>query len=366
MADKTPIRVVFDADNVATGLGEFQSGETIPLSNGGTGSALTIGGVGQVLRVNSAGNGLEFADQGDIDVIASTDSTGVQVQDDLNISGVLSANQIDTNIITSQDSAGILINDALIIAGPLKADGSTAIQIEDSVNVTGLITSSGNIITGDGITAAGTITSAATVATGSITAGTSFIIGNADINETDLEKLDSITNGTAAANKAVVADGNIDVTSLRNVTASGILTSSSLVTETISSADSTSVLFNDGITVGGPIRADASTGIQVEDSINVLGKITQSETPVTGDDVTTVSFVEENFSKSGFPLSTQSEFPLSDDSTATDFQDNDAAVGDTAATDAFGVGVQTVYDCMEPIGSITATDLALTESHVGA
>ena len=149
MADKTPIRVVFNADNVATGLGEFQSGETVPLASGGTGSALTIGDIGQVLRVNAAGNGLEFADQGDIDVIASTDSTGVQVQDDLNVSGTVSANQIDTNIITSNDSAGILINDALIIAGPLKADGSSAIQIDDSVNVAGFITASGNI-TGDG------------------------------------------------------------------------------------------------------------------------------------------------------------------------------------------------------------------------
>ena len=31
---------------------------------------------------------------------------------------------------------------------------------------------------------------------------------------TDLEKLDGITNGTAAANKALVADANIDVVSL--------------------------------------------------------------------------------------------------------------------------------------------------------
>ena len=29
MADKTPIRTVFNASNVATGLAEFQSGETV-------------------------------------------------------------------------------------------------------------------------------------------------------------------------------------------------------------------------------------------------------------------------------------------------------------------------------------------------
>ena len=71
MADKTPVRVVFNSDNVATGLGEFQATETVALSHGGTGTSLSIGTTGQVLRVNAAGTGLEFADQGDVDVIAS-------------------------------------------------------------------------------------------------------------------------------------------------------------------------------------------------------------------------------------------------------------------------------------------------------
>ena len=54
-------------------------------------------------------------------------------------------------------------------------------------------------------------------ATGAVTAGTSFIIGSADLNEVDLEKLDGITNGTAAANKALVVDGNKDISSLRDI-----------------------------------------------------------------------------------------------------------------------------------------------------
>ena len=59
-------------------------------------------------------------------------------------------------------------------------------------------------------------------ATGAVTAGSSFIIGSADINETDLEKLDGITNGAGAANKALVLDANADVASgLRNLTTSG-------------------------------------------------------------------------------------------------------------------------------------------------
>ena len=124
MADKTPVRVVFNSDNVATGLGEFQSTETVGLSHGGTGTSLSIGTTGQVLRVNAAGTGLEFADQGDVDVIASSDSTGVQVQDDLNVSGTVSANNIDVNVLSSNDSTAIQINDNINIAGTLFASGT--------------------------------------------------------------------------------------------------------------------------------------------------------------------------------------------------------------------------------------------------
>ena len=35
MADKKPIRAVFNDSNVATGLAEFQSGDTVGLTHGG-------------------------------------------------------------------------------------------------------------------------------------------------------------------------------------------------------------------------------------------------------------------------------------------------------------------------------------------
>ena len=71
MADKTPIRTVFNASNVATGLAEFQSGETVPLNHGGTGVALSIGSAGQVLKVNSGASALEF---GAVEAIVNIDN----------------------------------------------------------------------------------------------------------------------------------------------------------------------------------------------------------------------------------------------------------------------------------------------------
>ena len=59
---------------------------------------------------------------------------------------------------------------------------------------------------------------------GALECDTSLTIGSAAMTEADLEKLDGITNGTAAANKALVADANVDIASLRNIDGSGDLT----------------------------------------------------------------------------------------------------------------------------------------------
>ena len=92
-------------------------------------------------------------------------------------------------------------------------------------------------------------------AAGAVTAGTSFIIGSADLNETDLEKLDGITDGTAAANKALVLDSNTDASGLRNFTMTGDMTAGT-VTMTGFSVDADgdtalkSLKVDDGSTIG--------------------------------------------------------------------------------------------------------------------
>ena len=71
MANKKPIRTVFNDSNVATGLAEFQTGETVGLDHGGTGAALSIGSAGQVLKVNSGATALEF---GAVEAIINIDT----------------------------------------------------------------------------------------------------------------------------------------------------------------------------------------------------------------------------------------------------------------------------------------------------
>jgi hypothetical protein len=82
--------------------------------------------------------------------ISSIDSTAVQINDGLNVSGTLTANTFVTNNISSSESSAIQINDGVNISGSLTANtivtndissaDSTAVQINDAVNVSGTLT----------------------------------------------------------------------------------------------------------------------------------------------------------------------------------------------------------------------------------
>jgi hypothetical protein len=60
--------------------------------------------------------------------------------------------------------------------------------------------------------------------TGNVTASGSFIIGSADMNEADLEKLDGITAGTAAANKALVLGASKEISTITTATITNLST----------------------------------------------------------------------------------------------------------------------------------------------
>jgi len=105
--------------------------------------------------------------------------------------------------------------------------------------------------TADSETAAASATAKMTLAStgnlttaGSVTAVGSFIIGSADMSEADLEKLDGITNGTAAASKAVVLDASKNIATIGTVGCGAIT--------------STGASSFGSINVGGTITGDTS------------------------------------------------------------------------------------------------------------
>ena len=102
-----------------------------------------------------------------------------------------------------------------------------------------------------------------------------------------------------------------------------------------------------------------------EENLSVRGNITILGTPSDDTDATTVSYVTDNFGKSGFPNSSLTTYPTSSDSSATDYHEGSDGIGDFTSADAFNVALINNYDCMEPIGSTTTTDFGSSESHVG-
>ena len=144
MADAAPIKAVFNASNVATGLAEFQSSDTVALSNGGLGVALTLGSAGEVLKVNSGGTAIEF---GSISVAGSaltgsTLASGITASslttvgtlttltvDNVIINGTTIGHTDDTDLIT-------LASGTVTIAGDLTVSGTTVTTNQQVVNVT--------------------------------------------------------------------------------------------------------------------------------------------------------------------------------------------------------------------------------------
>ena len=166
MSSKTPVRVVFDGSNNATGLAEFQSGEFIPLSAGGIGASLSIGSAGQVLKVNSGASALEF---GNVEAI-------------LNIDGLT-----DGSGITIADGDDFAISDA---------------GTEKKVNASQISTYVQGTISGD-----------ITISGGTAAIGSGVIV-NADINSSAAiadSKLDTISTAGKVALSALEIDGGTDI-----------------------------------------------------------------------------------------------------------------------------------------------------------
>ena len=145
MADAAPIKAVFNASNVATGLAEFQSSDTVALSNGGLGVALTLGSAGQVLKVNSGGTAVEFgsgAVSAETGLTGSTLASGITASS-LTTVGTLTTLTVDNVIIngttighTSDTDLITLASGSVTIAGDLTVSGTTVTTNQQVVNVT--------------------------------------------------------------------------------------------------------------------------------------------------------------------------------------------------------------------------------------
>ena len=144
MADATPIKAVFNASNVATGLAEFSTSDTIALTDGGTGASLSMGTAGEALIVNSGGTAIEFGTP----TIAGTALSGSTLASGITASSLTSVGTLTTltvdNVIINGTTIGhtddtdliTLASGSVTIAGDLTVSGTTVTTNQQVVNVT--------------------------------------------------------------------------------------------------------------------------------------------------------------------------------------------------------------------------------------
>lgn len=167
MTSKTPVRVVFDGSNNATGLAEFQTGEFIPLSAGGLGASLSLGTAGQVLKVNSGATAVEFSSDSGIGL------TNLSVGSEASASG--------NGALAYNNTTGVFTYTPPTLSGiggdtDDVSEGSTNLYFTDARARSAIsVTGSGSYDSGTGvITVTGGVTSVNT-ATGAVTLDTDDI-----------------------------------------------------------------------------------------------------------------------------------------------------------------------------------------------
>jgi len=173
-------------------------------------------------------------------------------------------NVVNLTNISSLDSTGVTINDNLLITGVIKAEGSSSIQIEDGLNISGATFSAGAISSNAGIS--GTTISGTTV-TGTaftMTSGFTATQSSGDVtvaNTTSDKDLIFTVNDGGAATEVFRLDG--DVSAL--LIASG---------KELRFADSGEKIASDGtdltISSGAKINLTATSDVHIPNAVGLV------------------------------------------------------------------------------------------------
>ncbi len=324
MADKTPIRTVY-TDGVATGLAEYQSGETIGLTHGGLGASLSIGSAGQVLKVNSGASALEF---GAVEAIVNIDNAT-----DLESATLAAGDKI---LLSDGGTEGRVLLSQLdtLFSGTSKTLTNKTINASNNT-VSNIVNS---MLSGSaGITNANLANSAVTVGSTSISLGASATT-IAGISNLTAGTINITGNVISSTDSTVVEIGSGDGLSVAgNLTVTGNMT----VSGTTTSLSTTNTAVTDNL-----LELNSGVGSNSDDSGIII------ERGSTGNNA--IMFWDESEDKFAFGTTTATASSNGNLTVA----DGDLRVGDISATTYSGAGIKDE----DNMASDSATHLATQQS----
>jgi len=404
MAEKTPIRTVFNESGTATGLAEFQSGEFIGVTYGGIGT--------NTLTANSIllGNGTSAVQNSVIQIsgstISSSDSSLITIDDGLSVTGNLTVSGTITGTISSSSST--LGNVQIGVTGANEIDTSSGnltidsaggtVTVDDNLTVSGNTTITGNLTVNGTTTTVNSTTIEITnsftfegttsdeneliLSAGDPTADRTITLPDATDTLVGKATTDTLTNKTIDADNNTIT--NIGPSELSNtaVTPGSYGSSTAIPTITVdqqgritsasTAAISTDLTISDDSSTSGIITLGSDTlgfvgGLGITTVLNsgnntLEVKLSASDGTngqvLTTDGSGTLSFsdVATDLAESTLTTAPASDgnFDLSYDPTQT----TQETPFETAGVDAFGVSLSNnLYSYMDPAGSLVSIDL---------
>jgi len=250
------------------------------------GTGLTLNSTNKLCFYDSALS-ISSSTDGQLDIDADTEveiaTTTLDLNGALDVSG---ASQLSGAVTVGVDGTGLDVkffgdtagsfllwdqsDDALELtdSSPIKIGDSADMQVYHDGSNSYITNSQGALkiateSSGIAVTI-GHTTSEVTIADNLTITGTLTLGSNAELTEAELEFLDGITAGTAAASKAMVLDSNADITGGRNLTISGELDAATLDISGNADIDGTTNL--DVVDIDGAVQLDATFTVGVDDT----------------------------------------------------------------------------------------------------